>query len=91
MVIGMEVRYVNVSQVLAHGDDFGDHPMCIAEELGSVDQNRILFPINQSGTAVEAKIAVKKNSKLERQLYLILSYGWQSADLVRKSPQPPPS
>jgi hypothetical protein len=35
-----------VSEVLAHGDDFGDHPMRIAEELGSIDQNRILLPVN---------------------------------------------
>ncbi len=67
MMIGMKVRYVDVSQVLAHGDDFGDHPVRIAEELGSVDQNRILFPVDQSGVAVEAKIAVKKNSELKRQ------------------------
>ena len=75
MVVGMEVRYVDVSQVLAHRDDFGDHPVRIAEELGSVDQNRILFSVNQSGVAVEAKIAVKKNSKLERQFCLLLFYG----------------
>jgi hypothetical protein len=46
MVVGMEVRYVDVSEVLAHRDDFGDHPMRIAEELGSIDQNRILLPVN---------------------------------------------
>jgi hypothetical protein len=91
MVVGMEMRYVDVSEVLAHGDDFGDHPVRIAEELGSIDQNCILFPVNQSGTAIEAKIAVKKNSKLERQFYLILFYEWVAADLVRRPPQPPPS
>jgi hypothetical protein len=90
-VVGMEMRYVDVSEVLAHGDDFGDHPVRIAEELGSIDQNCILFPVNQSGTAIEAKIAVKKNSKLERQFYLILFYEWVVADLVRRPPQPPPS
>ena len=75
MVVRMKVRYIDVSQVLAHGDDFGDHPVRIAEELGSVDQNRILFPVNQSRVAVEAKIAVKKNSKLDRQCCLLLFCG----------------
>ena len=87
----MEVRYVDVSEVLTHRDDFGDHPMRIAEELGSVYQNRILFPVKQSGVAVEAKIAVKKYPKFERQLYLILLYGWQSADPFHRPPHPSPS
>jgi hypothetical protein len=40
----------------------------IAEELGSVDQNRIPLPVNQSGVAVKPQITVKKDSKFKSQI-----------------------
>ena len=61
MVVGMEVRDVDVREVLPHGDDLGDHPVGVAEELGGVDQNRVPLPVEQRGRAEESQIAVEKH------------------------------
>jgi hypothetical protein len=67
-VIGMEVRDVDMSEMLAHGDDFGDHPVRIAEKLGGIDQDRVPLPEYEGRVAVETQVTVKKDSESKRQI-----------------------
>jgi hypothetical protein len=63
-MIGMEVGYVNMSEILAHRDNIGDHSMRITEKLGSIYQDGIPFTIDQRGVAVKTQVTVKKYFKL---------------------------
>ena len=65
MVVRMEVRYVDVREVPAHGDDIRDHAVGIAEELGGVDEDGVPFPVQQRGVAVEPQVAVQKDPKFQ--------------------------
>ena len=47
MVVGMKVRDVDMGEVFAHGNDVGDHPVRVAEQLGCVDQNCIPFAVDE--------------------------------------------
>jgi hypothetical protein len=52
-----------MGEFFAHGYDFGDHPVRVAEQLGCVNQDRIVFPIDEGRVAVEPQIAVQKDSE----------------------------
>ena len=58
MVVGMKVRHIYVGQVLTHRDNIGNHPVGIAEKLGSIDQDGILLSVNQGGVAVKTQVTV---------------------------------
>src|SRR5690606_29379220 len=64
-MIGVEMRNIDVGQVLAHRYDFGHHAVGVAEKLGGVDQNGIVLTIDESRVAVETEIAVEKNFEFE--------------------------
>ena len=65
MVVGMEVRDVDVGEVLPHGDDLGHHPVGVAQELGGVDEDGVPLAVEQRGGAAEAQIAVEKDPKVQ--------------------------
>ena len=65
MVIGVEVRDVDVGEVLPHGDDLGHHPVGVAQKLRGVDEDGVPLPVEQGGVAVEAEVAVQEDLVLE--------------------------
>jgi len=62
MVIGMEVRDIDMGEVLPHRDDLGDHSVGVAQQLRSVHENGVALSVEQRGVAVETQVAVKKDS-----------------------------
>ena len=72
VVVGVEVRHVDVGEVLPHGDDLGDHPVSVAQKLRRVDEDGVPFAVEQGGVAVEAQIAVQEDLVLQRHVSSLL-------------------
>jgi len=69
MMIGMEVRDVDVGEVLPHGDDLGDHPVGVAQQLRGIDEDGVPFPVEERRVTVETEIAVQEHFVLQRHLH----------------------
>jgi hypothetical protein len=74
VVVGMEVRDVDVDKVLPHQEKLGDHPMGVAGEIRGVYEDRVPLSVEQHGTAVEAPVTVKEHSVLRRHGSFLLAY-----------------
>ena len=73
MMIGMEVRHVDVGEVLPHLDDLGDHPVGVAQQLRRIDQDRVALPVEQGGVAVEPEVAVQEDLVLQWHMCSLLA------------------
>ena len=67
VMVRVEVRHVDVREVLAQKDDLGGHLVAVAETLRRVDEDGVLLAVDQRRVAVEAQVAVQEDLVLERQ------------------------
>ena len=64
MVVGMEVRDVDVGEVLPHEDELGGHPVGVAQQLGGVDEDGVPLAVEKGGGAAKSQMAVEKDAQV---------------------------